>query len=162
YRGVAETGRQLGDAELLARAAIGIENGNWRVALLDENTILVLEEGLAALDPADSTLRGLLLSGLGRARARGGPRQRTGGLRDQAIAMARRLDYREGLPVVLMRAYWARGSDDMDTVLELVTEARTIADEVGDIEVQAEASEWRIAALIAKGDLCTAAVELAE
>ena len=76
--------------------------------------------------------------------------------------MARRIDFREGLPVVLMRAYWARGTDDLDSVLEMLTEARMVADEIGDIELQAEASEWRLAALIARGDLAIATAELAD
>ena len=107
-------------------------------------------------------MRVLLLSGLARARALVGESERSAVLRDEAIAIARRMDYRPGLSVVLMRSYWARGSNTHDEVLEMLAEARTIAEELGDIESQAEASEWRITALIGKGDLRTAGRELAE
>jgi tetratricopeptide (TPR) repeat protein len=43
----------------------------------------------------------------------------------------------------------------------MLTEARGLAEEVGDIETQAEAREWRIAALIALGELDAASEELA-
>ena len=69
YRQVADTGRHLNDAQLVGRAAIGIENACWRVAILDEGAIELLEEALALLDESDSTLRVLVLSGLSRARA---------------------------------------------------------------------------------------------
>jgi len=162
YRQVAVTGRDMHDAELLARAAIGIENACWRVGSQEPGTIEVLEEALAALDPTDSTMRVLVLSGLSRALALVSDVHRSVQLRDQAIEMARRIDYRAGLPVVLMRAYWARGTDDLESVLPLVTEARDVAAEIGDIELQAEAAEWRLAALIALGELSTAAAELAD
>ena len=43
----------------------------------------------------------------------------------------------------------------------MLTESRDLAAELGDIELQAEAMEWRIAALIALGDLEAARAELA-
>jgi len=162
FQAAAETARRLHNPDLLARAAIGVETACWRVAMLDEGAIELLEEALAALDPGDSTMRVLLLSGLARARALVGESERSAELRDEAIAIARRIDYRPGLSVVLMRSYWARGSNTHDEVLEMLAEARTIAEELGDIESQAEAAEWRITALIGKGDLRTAGRELAE
>ena len=69
FRAAAETARRLHNPDLLARAAIGVETACWRVAMLDEGAIELLEEALAALDPGDSTMRVLLLSGLARARA---------------------------------------------------------------------------------------------
>jgi DNA-binding CsgD family transcriptional regulator/tetratricopeptide (TPR) repeat protein len=161
FRGVAETGRQLVDPTLLARAAIGFENSCWRVAIVDEGAIELLEEALAALDPGDSELRVMLLAGLGRACSFVGDHQRSAELRRLTIEMARRIDFRPGLASVLMRSYWARGSASLDEILEMLTEAREIGEELGDIEVVAESMEWRIAALIAKGELATAGVELA-
>ncbi len=60
--------------------------------MLDEGAIELLEEALAALDRGDSTLRVLLLSGLARARALVGESERSAALRDEAIAIARRMD----------------------------------------------------------------------
>ena len=75
--------------------------------------------------------------------------------------MARRLDDRPALATVLMRAYWAKGNTSLDEILAMLTESRDLAAELGDIELQAEAMEWRIAALIALGDLEAARAELA-
>jgi DNA-binding CsgD family transcriptional regulator/tetratricopeptide (TPR) repeat protein len=161
FRSVAETGRRLDDPTLLARAAIGFENSCWRVAIVDEGAIELLEEALAALDPGDSELRVMLLAGLGRACSFIGDHQRSAELRQLTIEMARRIDFRPGLASVLMRSYWARGSASLDEILEMLAEAREIGEELGDIEVVAESMEWRIAALLAKGELATAGVELA-
>jgi DNA-binding CsgD family transcriptional regulator len=160
FRAVAATGRRLNDPTLLARAAIGFENSCWRVAIVDDGAIELLEEALAAIDAADSELRVMLLAGLGRACSFIGEHSRSAELRQMAIDMARRIDFRPGLASVLMRSYWARGSAGLDEILEMLQEAREIGAELGDIEVQAEAMEWRIAALIAKGDLTTAGAEL--
>src|SRR6478752_5877787 len=92
FQAAAETARRLHNPDLLARAAIGVETACWRVAMLDEGAIELLEEALAALDPGDSTMRVLLLSGLARARALVGESQRSAELRDEAIAIARRID----------------------------------------------------------------------
>ena len=67
---------------------------------------------------------GAVLSGLGRARASWASRERSAVLRDEAIAMARRMDYRAGLSVVLMRAT-GRAAPTPDEVLEMLAEART-------------------------------------
>src|SRR5262249_49458690 len=95
---VAETARRLDDADLLARAAIGIETARWRVWLFDESTTEVLQEALVALGPEDSTVRVLVLSGLSRALSQLGEQVYSAELRDEAIAMARRLEFTTGLP----------------------------------------------------------------
>jgi DNA-binding CsgD family transcriptional regulator/tetratricopeptide (TPR) repeat protein len=160
FQEVAETARRLDDAELFARAAIGVENARWRLSMFDEGAIELLEEALDALGPEDSTLRVLLLSGLCRALSQIGDQVDSAALRDDAIAMARRIDFRTGLATTLMRSYWARGTAGHDEVLEMLTEARDVARELNDIEAEAEAMEWRIAELIAKGDLDGARREL--
>ena len=162
FRSVAETARELGDSTLLARAAIGFENTCWRVAITDEGAIDLCEEALAALGPEDSEERVLLLSSLARAGSFVGHHDRGATLQRDAMEMARRLDFQPGLATVLMRSYWSRGSMNIDEVLDLLDESREIAAEIGDIEVKAEAMEWRIAALILKGDLATAKLDLAE
>ena len=69
-RGVRAGGRiarELGDAELLARAAIGYEDACWRPGIDDARRIELLEEALAALGDGDPELRVGLLAGLARA-----------------------------------------------------------------------------------------------
>ena len=79
-----------------------------------------------------------------------------------AIAMARRLDDRLGLATVLVASYWSRGDQSLEPTLEMLSEARGLAEGLGANDLQTEAMEWRIAGLIALGDLGTAERELAE
>jgi DNA-binding CsgD family transcriptional regulator/tetratricopeptide (TPR) repeat protein len=75
--------------------------------------------------------------------------------------MARRLDDRRGLATVLMRSYWSRGEGSLEDTLDMLSEACELAEGLGDFELLEEAMAWRVAGLIALGDLETAAGELA-
>ena len=70
--------------------------------------------------------------------------------------MARRLDDRLGLATVLMRSYWSRGEDSLEETLDMLGEARRPGRGLGEHELQAEAMAWRVAGLIALGELRTA------
>lgn len=161
YRAAADIARDSGDGELFARAAVGFENSCWRMAAVEAGALELLTEAAAMLGAHDSDLRVMVLSGLARACAFVGDHDRSSQLRRDSIAMARRLDDRPALATVLMRAYWAKGNTGLDEILVMLTESRNLAAELGDIELQAEAMEWRIAALIALGDLEAARAELA-
>jgi DNA-binding CsgD family transcriptional regulator/tetratricopeptide (TPR) repeat protein len=161
FRQAAEIARRLGDGELLARAAIGFETTCWRPGLADQGARELLEEAWRALDRDDSTLRVGLLAGLARALEFQGSSAEADVVRDSAIAMARRIDDRSGLATVLMGAYWARPTTSLEQILEMLGEARDLAGELGDIEIQAEAIEWRVAALLALGKMTSARQELA-
>ncbi len=162
YRGVAAIARAAGNADLLARAAVGFENSCWRMAAVDAGALELLTEAAAMQGEEDSGRRVMVLSGQARACAFLGDHDRSARLRDESIEVARRLGDRRALATVLMRAYWARGTTGLDEILEMLTESRDLAAELGDIELQAEAMEWRISALIALGDLESARQELAE
>ena len=161
YRAAADIARDRGNGELFAQAAVGFENACWRMAAINEGALDLLTEAAAILPETDSSLRVMVLSGLARACAFVGDHDRSATLRHDAIAMARRMDDRPALATVLMRAYWARGTTSLDEILAMLTESRDLADELGLIELQAEAMEWRISALIALGDLEAAREELA-
>ena len=156
----ADIGRQLGDGELLAHAAIGFEKTCWRPGLPDQGARELLDEASAAFDPEDSTLRVGLLAGLARALEFQNDPLTARDVRDRAVAMARRLDDARGLAGALMGSYWARSTTDLDTILERLDEARDLGERLGDIEIQAEAMEWRIAALMALGEIPAARGEL--
>jgi DNA-binding CsgD family transcriptional regulator/tetratricopeptide (TPR) repeat protein len=162
YRGVAAIARAAGNADLLARAAVGFENSCWRMAAVDAGALELLTEAAAMQGEEDSGRRVMVLSGQARACAFLGDHDRSARLRDESIEVARRLGDRRALATVLMRAYWARGTTGLDEILEMLTESRDLAADLGDIELQAEAMEWRISALIALGDLESARQELAE
>jgi DNA-binding CsgD family transcriptional regulator/tetratricopeptide (TPR) repeat protein len=161
-RRVASIARAAGNADLLARAAVGFENSCWRMAAVDAGALELLTEAAAMQGEEDSGRRVMVLSGQARACAFLGDHDRSARLRDESIEVARRLGDRRALATVLMRAYWARGTTGLDEILEMLTESRDLAAELGDIELQAEAMEWRISALIALGDLESARQELAE
>ena len=113
----------------------------------------LLEEASAALSEDDSTLRVGLLSGLARTLEFEGASAQGKVVREEAIAMARRLDDRQGLATVLMRAYWARSTLSLREILAMLTEACELAEQIGDIDIQAEAMEWRVATLLALGEI---------
>jgi len=161
FRQAAEIARRFGEGELLARAAIGFEKACWRPGLTDQGARELLEEASAALDAEDSTLRVGVLAGLARALEFQGEAPAAAEVRDRAIDMARRVDDRPGLAGVLMGAYWARSTTDLNTILTMLAEARDLGDAMGDIEIQAEAMEWRISARMALGEIPAAREELA-
>jgi DNA-binding CsgD family transcriptional regulator/tetratricopeptide (TPR) repeat protein len=61
---------------------------------------------------------------------------------------------------VLMRSYWARPTISHTEVLEMLTEAMTLGEELGDTEIRAEAMSWRVPTFVALGDLAAARHEL--
>lgn len=162
FREAAEIARRQGAGELLARAAIGLENACWRPGLHDQGARELLDEASAALATDDSTLRVSLLAGLARALEFQGNSDRAKTVRDEAIAMARRIGDRRGLATVLLGAYWARDTTSLRDTLETLAEARDLGEDIGDIEIQAEAMEWRVAALMELGDIDAAHRELTD
>ncbi len=161
FREAAEIVRALGDGTLLAQAAIGFEDACWRPAMHEQGARLLLEEASRALSEEDSTLRVGVLSGLARTLEFEGDAAQGKVIRDEAIAMARRIDDHRGLATVLMRAYWARGTLSLAEILEMLTEACELAEQIGDIDILAEAMEWRVSALMALGEIEPARTELA-
>jgi len=161
FRQAAQIARDLNEGELLARAAIGFETSCWRPGLADEGARELLEEASAALGPKDSRLRVGVLASLARALEYEGNSQPAAAARADAIAMARRIDDRPGLATVLMGVYWARATTSLAEALEMLGEARDLAQELGDVEGQAEATQWRVSALMALGEIVPAREELA-
>jgi DNA-binding CsgD family transcriptional regulator/tetratricopeptide (TPR) repeat protein len=156
----AQIARELGEGKLLARAAIGFETSCWRPGLADEGARELLEEASGALGREDSALRVGLLASLARALEYESNSERAAVAREEAITMARRIDDRPGLATVLMGVYWARATTTLAEALEMLGEARDLAEEMGDVEGQAEATQWRVSALMALGEIVPAREEL--
>jgi len=158
FRSAAQIAREVQDAELLARAAIGYEDAGWRPAAHahDDEAVGLLEEAAAALGDQPSELRVGLLSGLTRELDLHGRHERAAVVRASAIALARRLDDRAGLATVLMGSYWSRGATPVEEILELLDEAKALGEELGDTEIQAEAITWRVPAFVAIADIPSA------
>lgn len=161
FRSAAQIGRDIGDPSLLARAAVGFEEACWRPGITDEGAVELLEEASRALPDADSELRVMVLAGLGRAHAFIGNYAASDVVRHHAIAMARRLDDRLGLATVLVRSYWSLGDGSLEDTLTMLAEARDLAEGLGEHDLRTEAMEWRVAGLIARGDLTLAESEQA-
>jgi DNA-binding CsgD family transcriptional regulator/tetratricopeptide (TPR) repeat protein len=157
---VAEIARAADDPALLAAAAIGYEDACWRPGLVTGGAVERLEEGLAALGEGDQQLRIDLLAGLGRALGFQGQPDRAAIVRENAVALSRASGDRRGLARVLVRSYWLRGSTPLAEILAMLTEARDIASELGDWEIEAEATGWRVPTLAALCDLDAAAAEV--
>ena len=161
FRATAEIARELGDGALLARAAIGYEDACWAPGIADQGAAELLEEAAAALVDESSELRVGLLSGLARALDYQGDHERGAIVRTNAVAMARRLDDRTGLARTLVRSYWSRGTSSLAEILEMLTEAKALGEELGNTEIVAEAMGWRVPAFVALCDLDSARREAA-
>ena len=162
FRAAADIARTLGNRRLLARAAIGYEDACWRPGIADEGAVELLEEATSALGDESSELRIGLLGGLARALDFQGQHERAAVVRRSAVAMARELEDDLGLGTVLARSYWSRGTTSIEEILEMLTEARDLGEQLGNTEIRAEAMSWRVPALVALFDLESAAREVAE
>jgi DNA-binding CsgD family transcriptional regulator/tetratricopeptide (TPR) repeat protein len=161
YRATTDIARELGDGALLARAAIGYEDACWGPGIADQGATELLEEAAAALGDDSSELRVGLLSGLARALDYQGDHERGAIVRTSAVAMARRLDDRTGLARTLVRSYWTRGTSSLAEILNMLTEAKALGEELGNTEILAEAMAWRVPAFVALCDLESARREAA-
>jgi len=161
FRAAAEIARELADAQVLARAAVGFEDACWRPGMADQGAVELLEEAAAALGEGNSELRVGLLAGLARALDFQGDHKRGAIVRTSAIAMARHLQDRVGLATVLMRSYWSLGASSLEEILEMLTEARELGEELGNTEIRAEAIAWRAPTFVALCDLESARRDVA-
>jgi hypothetical protein len=124
----AESARQLGAADLLARAALAY--GAEQIAgAVDGQMVALLRGALAALEPTDSAVRARLTARLGAALMPPKGREEylhNVGLAHQATAMARRLDDRHTLLYVLQNSLNSFGfvmpNDERATLLEEIIE----------------------------------------
>jgi DNA-binding CsgD family transcriptional regulator/tetratricopeptide (TPR) repeat protein len=158
-RSAADLARELGDADLLARAAIGYEEACWAPMMIDQGAAELLEEAAVAVGDERSDLRLGLLSGLARALGLRGDQTRAAAVRTVAIDLARRLDDRTGLATVLTRSYWSRGASPVE-IQNMLAEARQLGEELGNTEIRVEAMAWSVPAFVGRGDLISARREV--
>src|SRR4051812_12014314 len=161
FNAAAGIARELGDAQGLARAAIGYEDACWRPGIADQGAVELLEEAAQVLGDEDSMLRVGLLGGLSRALDFQGMHEPAETARTAAVDMARRVQDRRGLAGVLVGSYWSRGTTPLEEILGMLTEAQALGEEMGDTEIRAEAMSWRGAAFVDLCDLASARAEAA-
>jgi DNA-binding CsgD family transcriptional regulator/tetratricopeptide (TPR) repeat protein len=158
---VAVLARELDDTDLLALAAIGFEEACWRPGIVDAGAAELLEEAAEACE-RESGVRVRVLGGLARALDFRGEHDRAALVRDEAIRIARERGARRELAAVLAASYWSRGTSSTEQILAMLTEARSIGEELGDAEIRAEATSWRVPAFVALCDHDAARRELAD
>ena len=152
FRDTASLARELEDAELLARAAIGFEESCWRPGIHGEGSIELLEEAARFIGTKPSELRVRLLGGLARALDFTGEYARAAVARDEAITMARSRGDRAALGWVLSASYWSRGVSSNDEINRMLTEALEIGEELADVAIRTEALAWLVPSYVALCD----------
>jgi DNA-binding CsgD family transcriptional regulator/tetratricopeptide (TPR) repeat protein len=160
FASAAEIARALDSGDLLARAAIGYEDACWRPGVIRPDAIELLEEALAKVDGSSDDLQIGLLAGLSRALDFAGEREHGALVREKVVALARRHEDLTGLAKVLVGSYWARGTTPLEEILSMLTEARDLAQDLGDAEIQTDAMAWRVPTFVALGDLDCARKEV--
>jgi DNA-binding CsgD family transcriptional regulator/tetratricopeptide (TPR) repeat protein len=161
FREAAEIARRLGDAPLLARAAIGVDEAGWRPGIAEENAVELLDEAAAALGGEETALRVTLLASLGRALARAGHAADSAAVHAGAVASARRLGEPRALGAILKTAYCQYDAWGVPEVLEMLGEARELGEQLDDVELVSEATAWRVPGFVSLCDLEQAERELA-
>ncbi len=149
----AAVARETGDADALARAALGVAH-TTEVGGFDRDIADLLEEALAAIGPGDSTMRAMLISWLAQEHYWTDPQGRSAQLHEEAIEMARRLGEEGTLAHVISRANFidvtpgaaARG-------VEANTEVMELARRVGDRELEMRSHVLRLRDHLVLGDI---------
>jgi DNA-binding SARP family transcriptional activator len=132
----AEIARKRGDAEALARAALGYGGlFVWMAARGDRHLIPLLEEALDALPESDSPLRARLMARLSCAVRDQPDRDRRLPLSEGAVAMARRLGDQRTLAYTLDgRCISMVDPGSMEKLAETAREVVSIAEALGELE----------------------------
>ena len=128
---------RLDSAELLARAAIGYEEACWRPGIASRRRGRAARGGARGGRRARATSCGSACwpGSPGRSASRASA-ERGAIVRGNAVALARGLEDRTALAKVLVRSYWARGTTPLEEILAMLTEARDLAEELGDAEIR--------------------------
>jgi eukaryotic-like serine/threonine-protein kinase len=146
--------RELGDADSLARAALGV-SALSEAGRLDEAIVALLEESLGAIDEGDSALRVELLGGLGQELYWRDPQGESALLSREAIAIARRLGDPQTLASALARQTFILSATPEAARERLANsdELIELAERAGDRELAVRGHAYRLVALLDLGDV---------
>lgn len=153
---IATLARQSGDAQLLARAALGVGAiaGGFEVRQLDPVQQGLLVEAIDRLTGDDSHLLAALTARLSVAMSLDGDHAERSRLADEAIAMARRVG--DGATIGAALGAWCdahAGPGDVDGRRAAATEMLLIARRLGDAELELLARRLLIVATLEAGDI---------
>jgi hypothetical protein len=155
--------RRTGDGDLLARVALSWRGGELRAILrrADDQFVALLREALAAYPSGDSRLRCLLLARLARCGYHDIGNREALATCDEAVAMARRLGDPESLVSAMgTRFYYRWWPELVRERLEIADEIVAVAVAAHDAGLIAQASYFRLVALLEMGWLRDAWIEL--
>jgi AAA ATPase domain len=152
----------LDDSDLLGRAALSLGGFGLSPGIVDDELVRVLEEALAAVDPADRALRARLLVRLAVAIYWSQQPDRRDALVDEAVAIARRLGDPATLAFVLDQGRIATsGPDHLERELAWVHELFALSEQLGDHEAAVRARVTHIDLLLELDDLPAADMAIA-
>jgi tetratricopeptide (TPR) repeat protein len=154
FAGAARAARALGRADLLARAALGFGGLGVTILEVDEATVALLEEALAALGDEDGPLRARLLGRLAVELYYGPSRERSEALGAGALAVARRSGDRRALAYALNARHvslWR--PDGLDERLGIAREMVALAERAGDPEGALQGRNWLVTDLFEAGEM---------
>jgi tetratricopeptide (TPR) repeat protein len=145
--------RELGDAQQLARAAVGFGAAEATVGEVDEPAVELLEEALAGLPAEERALRARVLARLARALSFGEASARRSEHSRHAVEIARR----SGDEATLLEALCAEhvvtwGPDNVGERLRSATEIVELAERLGDREAALQGRLWRRRHLLEVGE----------
>src|SRR4051794_40380269 len=160
FAAAADLARELGDAERLARAALGFSGLGVTIIAVDRQAVGLLEEARAAL-PSGHPLRARLVARLAiETYYANAPAERKA-LGDEAVALARGGDATALLDALNARhaALWSPAY--LDERLATADELIALARRLGDAERELQGRNWRVVDLMERGDLPAARAEIA-
>jgi tetratricopeptide (TPR) repeat protein len=155
-REAVDLAERLGDAELLARAALAYAGPGVGIYTLLENDdcLTYFAKALALLGERDSALRAQVMARHAALRTFMGDPQGREALGRAAIEMARRVGDKAALAYVLNVTPWAVwGPDNLGERLAMVEEEIRLAGEIGDGRLAAEGHMWKASHLLEIGDI---------
>ena len=156
FRRAADLAQSRGEAEQLARAALGMGLGTeWIVpGVVDEALVGLLENALHALGEGDGGLRAALLARLAAELHYAGSRERSLSLSRDALQMAWRVGDRKILAYALNWTHFALwGPENLHGRLGIATEAIRLAEDIDDKELAFKAHTWRVIDILEVGDV---------
>ena len=148
-----DTARNLRDAVLLARAAIGFGAPPWAAfGASDERLVSLLEEALEAIDEDEGALRARMLGRLGMDAFFSNDLSKAQEVSAEAVAVARRTGDAAGLADALWSrfcAFWNEGGEERSAAAQELT---AVAEQAGDAEREIWGHFTRYVVLFQAGD----------
>ncbi len=162
FQSAIRTARQLGDAILLTRAALGVA-GPWSaLSRSDPGRVGLLDEALEALPEDDSPLRARLLARMSLELYYAGEPELRLSLSAEAVEIARRTGDPRTLATCLDARHYALWLPaNVGQRLEVAAELRSVAEETGDPELELQGAAWTIIDLMELGDIDGVDIQIA-